>query len=84
MVDYQKQMADRIASETRALLKTRFPYPIFLYEAERVGITATGEADQNELFQNTNQPPNLTSTCLELYRDFQRDPKQYLLVKAVQ
>ena len=42
-------MAETIAKETRALLKERFPYPIFLYEAEKVGITATGEQDQNEL-----------------------------------
>ena len=41
--DYQKRMADTVAAETRALLKERFPYPIFLYEAERVGITATGD-----------------------------------------
>jgi len=26
-----------ITKETRALLKERFPYPIFLYEAEKVG-----------------------------------------------
>ena len=47
--DYQKRMAETIAIETRALLKERFPYPIFLYEAEKVGITATGDEDQNEL-----------------------------------
>ena len=34
--DYQKRWPDTIATETRALLKERFPYPIFLYEAERV------------------------------------------------
>ncbi len=34
--------------EARALLKERFDYPVFLYEAEKVGITATGEPDQNE------------------------------------
>ena len=57
LADYEKQMAETIAKETRALLKERFPYPIFLYEAEKVGITATGEQDQNELVPNDNQPP---------------------------
>ncbi len=33
-------------------LKERFDYPIFLYEAEKVGITATGEPDANELYPN--------------------------------
>ena len=55
LAEYQKRMADTIVGETRSLLKERFPYAIFLYEAEKVGITATGEADQNELFPNDRQ-----------------------------
>jgi type I restriction enzyme M protein len=43
--DYQREIEERIEKEARALLKERFPYPIFLYEAEHVGITATGETD---------------------------------------
>lgn len=46
LTEYQKRMADTIVSETRTVVKERFPYAIFLYEAEKVGITATGEADQ--------------------------------------
>lgn len=68
-----------IQDDTRALLKERFPYPIFLYEAEKVGITSTGEADQNELYPNPNQPADTESkTCLELYRTFRLDPCTFL------
>jgi type I restriction enzyme M protein len=81
---YVKRMAITIATETRALLKERFPYPIFLYEAEKVGITATGEQDQNELFPNDNLPPGISKTCLELYQEFLRDPKPFLLREATE
>jgi type I restriction enzyme M protein len=83
LADYQKRIAEAIAIETRARLKERFPYPIFLYEAEKVGITATGDADQNELFPNGNQPRGLTHTCLELYREFRLQPKRFFLAEAV-
>jgi type I restriction enzyme M protein len=84
LIDYQKRIDEEIASETRSLLKERFPYLIFLYEAERVGITATGDSDQNELVPNANQPPNISKTCLDLYRDFQRDPKSFIIGKVGQ
>lgn len=84
LADYEKRMADTITAETRALLKERFPYPIFLYEAEKVGITATGDADQNELVPNDNLPAGITKTCLELNQEFRRDPKAFFLVDAVQ
>jgi type I restriction enzyme M protein len=79
LADYQKRMAEIIARETRALLKERFPYPIFLYDARKVGITATGEQDQNELFPNDSQPPDIEKTCLELYQAFRRDPRPFFL-----
>lgn len=79
LANYEKWMAETIAKETRALLKERFPYPIFLYEAEKVGITATGEQDQNELVPNDNQPPGITKTCLELYQEFRRNPAPFFL-----
>ena len=82
LADYEKRMADTIEVETRALLKERFPYPIFLYQAEKVGITATGDADQNELFPNDNQPMDITKTCLELYQEFRRNPKPFFLTEA--
>ncbi len=77
LADYTRAMADREAAESRALLKTRFNYPIFMYEAEKVGITATGEADQNELYPNPVVPPGLAKTCFELYQEFRTDPGQF-------
>jgi len=79
LADYQKRMAETVARETRALLTERFPYPIFLYEARKVGITATGEQDQNELFPNDSQPPDIDKTCLELYQAFRSDPRPFFL-----
>ena len=71
-----------IERETRALLKQRFSYPIFLYEAEKAGITATGEPDQNELYPNDNVPPGIEKTCVELYEEFLKDPAPFRLQKA--
>jgi len=77
--DFQRKMEERIQVESRALLKERFPYPVFLYEAEKVGISSTGEADQNELYPNPSQQPGTEGkTCLELYRAFLKDPKAFL------
>ena len=84
LTDYEKRMAETITTETRALLKERFPYPIFLYEAEKVGITATGEQDQNELVPNDNMPPGITKTCLEIYQEFRRNPKPFFIGEAGQ
>ena len=84
LADYEKRMAENIAKETRALLKERFPYPIFLYEVEKVGITATGEQDQNELVPNDNQPPGITKTCLELYQEFRRNPEPFFLTEVME
>ncbi len=67
---WRKEFAARKATEARALLKQRFDYPIFLYDAERVGITATGEEDDNELYPNPRVPSGLEKTALEHYRDF--------------
>jgi type I restriction enzyme M protein len=82
--DFQNRMAETIATETRALLKERFPYPIFLYEAEKVGITATGDEDQNELcrWPKNDPPPDIQQTCLELYQEFKHNPKPFFLVES--
>jgi type I restriction enzyme M protein len=76
--DYNKRMEAKKKAEARALLKGRFSYPVFLYEAEKVGITATGEPDQNELHPNENKPDGVEKTCLELYQEFRRTPKPFL------
>ena len=79
LTEYQRTMADKITTESRALLKQRFAYPIFLYEAEHVGITATGEPDSNELYPNDRQPPGCEKTCLDLYREFRRNPNDFFV-----
>lgn len=78
--DYLKAMEERKRVEARALLKERFAYPVFMYEAEKVGLTATGEADQNELYPNDNQPPRLQKTCVELYQQFRKEATPFFLI----
>lgn len=78
LVSYLKDMEERIKVEARALLKERFDYPIFMYQAEKVGITATGEQDKNELFPNENMPSDVEKTCLELYRQFKTNPSLFM------
>lgn len=75
--EYLKAMAVRQITEARQLLKERFDYPIFMYEAEKVGISATGEEDQNELYPNVNQPADCKKSCLEWYREFLADPSAF-------
>lgn len=75
--DYLKDMETLQTSEARQLLKDRFDYPIFMYEAEKVGISATGEEDQNELYPNVNQPKDCEKTCLEWYREFLANPEAF-------
>lgn len=75
--DYLKKIDVQQVTEARQLLKERFNYPIFMYEAEKVGITATGEEDLNELYPNSNQPHTIEKTCLEWYREFIADPKAF-------
>ncbi len=71
-------MAELKAQEARQLLKKRFDYPIFLYDAAHVGITATGEQDTNELYpdEDLGLPPGMKSedTALAQYRRFRDDP----------
>jgi type I restriction enzyme M protein len=77
LADYLKRSEENKTREARALLKERFDYPIFMYEAEKVGITATGEPDTNELYPNDHLPTEIKpkDTCLELYQRFLANPK---------
>lgn len=79
--EYLKRMDETKTRESRALLKERFGYPIFLYEAGKVGIAATGEPDANELYPNDRMPVGVSpeTTCLELYRRFRSDPAAFEL-----
>jgi type I restriction enzyme M protein len=80
---FKREMEDRIKIESRAVLKERFQYAVFLYEAEKVGVTSTGEADQSELYPNQNQPLGTEGkTCLELYRAFILDPNPFIEGRA--
>jgi type I restriction enzyme M protein len=81
---YLKQMEGKKAAESRQLLKERFDYPIFMYEAEKVGISVTGEDDQNELYPNANQPEEIEKTCLEWFREFFADPKAFAGAEGVE
>lgn len=74
-----KELESRIAQQARALLKQRFNYPVFLYEAEKVGIGATGEAEANELYPNERLPAGIDKTAVELYRDFRKDPAPFFV-----
>jgi type I restriction enzyme M protein len=74
---YLKEMDEKKTAESRQLLNERFDYPIFMYEAEKVGITATGEEDGNELYPRSNQPQDEEKTCLEWYREFLADPEAF-------
>jgi type I restriction enzyme M protein len=80
---YKKRMADLKTAEARALLRERFDYPIFLYDAAHVGITATGEPDTCELYDDHNLglPAGVTEaeTALDLYRRFRDDAESFML-----
>lgn len=76
--EYLKKMDEKKAEESRQLLKERFDYPIFMYEAGNVGISATGGEDENELYPNSNQPKGVEKTCVEWYREFLFDPKGFV------
>lgn len=77
LVAYLKRMTELKTIEGRRLLKERFDYPIFMYEAEKVGITATGAEDENELYPNARQPADCDKTCLEWYREFADNPQTF-------
>ena len=81
---YVKQMDVKKAVESRQLLKEHFDYPIFMYEAGKVGISATGDEDQNELYPNSNQPQDIEKTCVEWYREFCADPRAFAKVGGVE
>ncbi|ARK55296.1 N-6 DNA methylase [Burkholderia pseudomallei] len=79
LADYNRAMEAKITNEARSLLKQRFDYPIFVYEASKVGLTATGEADDNELFPNDRLPSDVTQSALDVYREFRKDPKPFFV-----
>jgi len=83
---YDKRMAETKTTEARQLLKQRFAYPVFLYDAEHVGITATGEQDTCELYESDSLglPDGMSAdqTALAQYRRFREDPQQFMLAET--
>jgi len=61
-----KELDRFLREESRKQARADFDYPIFMCEAEHVGITTTGEEDQNELPQ-----------IAEEYKKFLSDPKGF-------
>ena len=80
---YEKQMAVTKGREARQLLKERFDYPIFLYDGQHVGITATGEQDVCELYhsETLGLPAGVKpeDTALEQYCRFKNNAEAFVL-----
>lgn len=63
--------------------KERWDYFIFLYEADRVGITSTGDDDFDELFRyaadsgHKGLPPGVEESTFEIYQQFKTDPQAF-------
>lgn len=81
---YEKRIAEVKSREARRLLREQFAYAIFMYDAEHVGITATGEQDTCELYPSDtlSLPPGMAAeeTALEQYRRFQSNPEAFMLI----
>ena len=60
----------------RQTLRMQFDYPVFMAEAERVGITATGDEDKNELVPG-NLPAEVDESVLESYLRFKKKPSAF-------
>ncbi|QWG18716.1 N-6 DNA methylase [Bradyrhizobium sediminis] len=75
LFDFERSIEQLIVKEARDRLKKTFAYPVFVYEADKAGITATGEQDQNELYPNDNLPEGLEQSCLERYQAFLTNPQ---------
>ena len=72
--EYVKRMTILKKIESRRLLRQRFDYPVFIYEATRVGITPTGEEDQNELICSDD---SVDRSCIEIYDEFRKDKPSF-------
>ncbi len=79
LTDYERTMLSKITDESRALLKQRFDYPVFMYEAAKVGINSTGESDDNELIPNDRLPTGVVKSALEVFQDYRKDPVPFLV-----
>lgn len=76
-----KNLEKTILEEIKILIKTKMDYNIFLYDAEKVGITATGDVDKNELYPNENKPDNIEYTAIELYEQYQENSSKFAVME---
>lgn len=76
--DFQNSMAHRIAAEVRQLMKERFDYRAFLYDAHDVGINAVGDDTvPNELVPGDRMPAGLSASALQLAEQFKQNPDAF-------
>jgi len=64
-----KELDEFLQDESRKFARAEFDYPIFMCEAEHVGITSTGETGP--------ETPNELPQILEEYKKFKKDPKTF-------
>ena len=62
-----RKLDNFIQDDARLLARKEFDYPIFMCEAEKVGITSTGDEDINEL-----------PIIFEEYKKFKENPDKYV------
>ena len=79
LASFVKRHEAMVVEHARRLLKQRFDYPVFLYEAAQVGISATGETDANELYPNERLPEGVIETALDQYRRFCEKPEDFFV-----
>ena len=70
-----KEIDAEILVEARRGLRKKARYPIFMYEADYVGI---GGTDENELIPNAHMPSGITASALEQFQRFSADPEAFL------
>jgi type I restriction enzyme M protein len=67
-----KEISFEIIAQARLDARKLARYPIFFYDAQKVGITSTGESDENELYPNPRTPAGAV-TALERFETFKKD-----------
>lgn len=77
----QNSMNAELDGAFRRALRARFDYPIFMYDADQVGIGATGQQTDNELYPNARVPLGVEKTALELYQEFLASPHSFAASK---
>lgn len=74
-----KEIAIEVKERARRDARKLCRYPIFFYEAQKVGITSTGESDDNELYPNPRAAQG--ATALEEFNRFKKDHEEFFVSK---